>query len=286
MDYFGKIEQSLRFAWSYKKLWVLGFVASLGSGFNSFGNGSPGNSGSSFEDKEFDFFESTATILLICCIVIVAFIISLILWYLSQAANAGLIIASDKDDDNQEVPSLREAWKLGRAKAFSLMLLDLVIVLLVIALIIVCIPAFIFPPILCCLVFLFIPLVIFAGLVTLNAERVIVLENQGPIEAVKQSFTLVKANFVDLLVASLAYILVLIAWLILLVPLYIVAGVIALAVMAVGSKALVWLMCLSIFAIAFVIIMAVINSGFQVFTTSYFTKVYKAIRNQDKKTKE
>lgn len=282
MDYFNKVEESAKFTWRNKKLWLLGFLAALGSGSSGFNFPSNYSSSSEAEvsSEVENFFEDSVNLVLVLVFGCIALIVALVVWYLSRAAAAGLIKAADVDDKGETPLGLRMAWKEGRRKAFSLMGLDLVLILLGLVLVIVAIPAFIIPPLICCLLTFAIPLMIMFSLTVYAAQRYIVLQDASIIESLSMGWNLTVKNLGEYLMAGLVNVLVSFLWGI--VMLMLMAPFIALTVLAVVFAFTSPIGVVAVIVMAFVIILAiaagaVINSAFSVYTHTYFTKVFNEL---------
>ena len=125
MDYGKVLGRAWHITWRWKVLWVLGFLAALGSG----GGGSPGNATYNQDLQDYgygpwnsfaDFQEFLAPflgiIILICCVL---FIISIALWVVSVIARGGLIAGVQQVEDEGST-TFRSAWVAGRRKFWTL----------------------------------------------------------------------------------------------------------------------------------------------------------------------
>lgn len=114
MDYSELISRGWRITWNNKFLWVLGFLAALGSASSNFSS-----SGSNFSQQASDANLSPemiagigAAAALIGC---VALVVGLVFWLLSLVSRGGLISAVARIDDGEKV-TLGEAFGAGTGK--------------------------------------------------------------------------------------------------------------------------------------------------------------------------
>lgn len=124
MDYGEIISRGWRITWNNKFLWVLGFLAALGSAGSNFSSGS--NTGQQFDSGDFDpqmLASIGAIFVLVACFVL---IVLLVLWLVSLVARGGLISAVARLDDGEKV-TLGEAFGAGTGRVGSLVGLSLLL---------------------------------------------------------------------------------------------------------------------------------------------------------------
>jgi len=136
MDYGNVLSRAWRITWRWKILWVLGFLAGLGSGG---GGGSPGNINYSADSGDFNQFPWKTTLsdiypgfenlawdqiwptvaVVVALIVCVLLLIAIALWVVSVIARGGLIAGVQQVEDDGST-SFRSAWRAGRKKFWTL----------------------------------------------------------------------------------------------------------------------------------------------------------------------
>ncbi len=212
MDHGKVLARAWNTTWRWKILWVLGFLAALGSG------GGNVNYRFSSQAKNFTFPEiAPGWIPLLAIAGIVAVLIGIAFWVISTIATGGLIAGVQQVEDEGST-GFRRAWRVGVQKFWSLLGIRLLIFLagLVAAAIVVGIfvvfggigvlsagrgngegiaaafgsMAFCFIP-LCC-VFAIVSLVL--SQVVLYAFRAVVLEDMGAIDAIGRGWEVLKDN--------------------------------------------------------------------------------------------
>ena len=132
MDYSELISRAWRITWNNKFLWVLGFLAALGS---TGGGGSGGRT--TWTNDQFNFPELARIGALLAGLVCLALIIGLALWLLSLVAKGGLISAAARLDDGEKM-TLGDAFGagtryLGRLIGVTLLLYGPLIILVIVA---------------------------------------------------------------------------------------------------------------------------------------------------------
>ena len=135
MDYGNVLGRAWRITWRWKILWVLGFLAGLGSG----GGGSPGNMNYSAGSGDFDQFPWRTTLsdiypgfenlaweqiwptvaVVVALILCILLLIAIALWVVSVIARGGLIAGVQQVEDEGST-SFRSAWRAGRRKFWTL----------------------------------------------------------------------------------------------------------------------------------------------------------------------
>jgi hypothetical protein len=128
MDYGKVLGRAWEITWRWKVLWILGFLASLGSGGGGGGgsNAYTGNGGDFNIDKwtqgipPGDFLPAVSGIIgIIIAVICVLFIIFIALWVVSVIARGGLIAGVQQVEDEGST-TFRTAWVAGRKKFWSL----------------------------------------------------------------------------------------------------------------------------------------------------------------------
>ncbi|MCL4505902.1 MAG: hypothetical protein M1434_12575 [Chloroflexi bacterium] len=139
MDFGATVSRALKITWEHKVLWILGFLAALGSG----GTGSVGNIGrnpqitnrfSSGETPPWfnNLVSNPNTILsILAAIGCVVLLIGIVLWVVGLIARGGLIAGVQQIETDGDT-TFGSAWKVGAAKFWRLLGLDILIALPVI----------------------------------------------------------------------------------------------------------------------------------------------------------
>ena len=129
MDYGKVLGRAWEITWRWKVLWILGFLASLGSG----GGGGGGSnaytgSGQDFNIEQWtgggwpvgEFLPAVSGIIgIIIAVICVLFIIFIALWVVSVIARGGLIAGVQQVEDEGST-TFRTAWVAGRKKFWTL----------------------------------------------------------------------------------------------------------------------------------------------------------------------
>ncbi|KKQ34666.1 MAG: hypothetical protein US52_C0051G0018 [candidate division WS6 bacterium GW2011_GWA2_37_6] len=298
MDYFKKVEESIKFAWKYKTLWLFGFLISL-FGSEGVSNQYNTNSNSGNEkldgayDKVADLFEEPAFIAFVIVAICLGLIVALVGWYITSVSKAALINAVKMEQKGEE-PTFKKGWKYGKTKALDFIKLDLialllglVIVLFLIPIIIICI---VFPPLLC-LLCLGIPVFIIGAILwwmTLNAaQRYIVLKDMSAMESLKAGWKLTKTKIVTYFTAGLVSLIPGCLWGIIIFPLGLLAAVAVIFILigVVSSSPVIGLIILASVIFSFSLLVAVVNSPYTVFVYTYWTKVLMELMDGKADTK-
>jgi hypothetical protein len=127
MDYMDTVRRGWQITWNHKWLWLLGFLAALGSGGSSFGNSS--NYQFNAQDMpaggltpEMAAAIGGGVLLLLC----VFFIVGILLWLVSLASRGGLI-TSVVDLARGETSSFGKAFRQGWRKVLPLLLMTILL---------------------------------------------------------------------------------------------------------------------------------------------------------------
>ena len=290
-----KIEESIKFTWKYKALWLFGFIISFfGGGFNS-----NFNSGFDSENEKYSeasgeiekLFENGVFLAIFCGVVILGILIALVGWYLSSVSNAALINAV-RMDKKGEVPTFKNGWAYGRTKAWEFIKLDLIAFLLGLVVVLFMIPfiivGVIFPPLLClfCLIIPVLIIGMIAWWITLmSAQRYVVLKDLSATEGLKAGWKLLKTQVSEYIIAGLISFLPGCVWTLILMPVGILA-VVAMMVVFLGILAIspvIGLVLLGIIVITFCLVASALNSPYVVFSHTYWTKIIMELMEREKK---
>ncbi len=229
MDYMDTVRRGWQITWNNKWLWLLGFLAALGSGGSAFNNSNyqvdaqnlPAGSGGLTPGM-------TAAlgggILLLLC---VFFIIGILLWLVSLAARGGLI-TSVVELARGETSSFRKAFGQGWRKVVPLLLMT--IVLFAVMIILVIVMALLFAGTiagaiaagssgsdnlaailgslgvgLLCLLCLLVPLGIVLNLIYPFAYRGIMLRDLGLMDSIRHGWGVLRDNLGNILILGLIF---------------------------------------------------------------------------------
>jgi hypothetical protein len=130
MDYGKVLRRAWEITWRWKVLWILGFLASLGSGGGGGGGGGSNaytGDGGDFNIEKWtqgvpvgDFLPVVGGIIgIIIAVVCVLFVIAIALWVVSVIARGGLIAGVQQVEDEGST-TFRTAWVAGRKKFWTL----------------------------------------------------------------------------------------------------------------------------------------------------------------------
>ena len=123
MDYGKVLARAWEITWRWKVLWILGFLAALGSGGGGGGGSSSYTSNGDDWDKWGHTFiepEFTAQILAIVAVVAcLALIIGIAIWVVSVSARGGLIAGVQQVEEEGET-SFGSAWRAGARRFWTL----------------------------------------------------------------------------------------------------------------------------------------------------------------------
>jgi len=221
MDYGGVLKRAWEITWRWKVLWILGFLASLGSGGGGGGpsyttNGGQGTDPSTWGGGSFgpEFWAPIAGV--IAALVCLFLLIAIALWVVSLIARGGLI-AGVMQVEEEGATSFGQAWRVGVSRFWTLFgigvltALPFIILALLLGLmfamgIVFAIGASDFSDVLagggiiaalccggvfCCGMFI---LALVLDQIRTYAERAAVLEGMGWIDAFKRGWEVIKEN--------------------------------------------------------------------------------------------
>ncbi|MEZ4517686.1 MAG: hypothetical protein R3C44_12960 [Chloroflexota bacterium] len=142
MDYMDMLKRGWSTAWDNKYLWILGFLAALGSGSKFTYSFSSGSTDSGFAENLASNPAFLGTLAAgLAAATCIGLILGIVLWLVSLAARGGLIQSVARLELHKPVSGFGEAFKLGWKKVWSLagltILLFGIVFLIVIALILV-----------------------------------------------------------------------------------------------------------------------------------------------------
>jgi hypothetical protein len=302
MDYGKVLGRAWEITWRWKVLWILGFLAALGSG-----SGGGGGGGTSYTTTSNDwgywgysFYEPyiapglVAAIIGVACL---AIIIGIAIWVVSVIARGGLIAGVQQVEEEGHT-SFGLAWRAGARRFWTLfgisILAAIPLIILVVVGIVIIIMMFvgsgfafessdaagaagIVTSILCGGVFCcgMVIVAIILQQIRIYAERAAILEDLGWIEAFSRGWNVLKANLGPTIVFWLIFFVIGIA--------FFIAIAAVLAATAFPFIALVanidpgpWLLApICCGGLVFVIVAALINAIVQTFTSATWTLAYR-----------
>ncbi|MFC2023566.1 hypothetical protein ACFLT5_02405 [Chloroflexota bacterium] len=121
MNYGKVLSRAWEITWRWKVLWILGFLASLGSG----GGGGGGSYSTGQEDLNRWRLEGPPYVDwpliagVIAALVVLALLIGIVLWVISTIARGGLIAGVQQVED-EGTTSFLDAWRVGRKRFWTL----------------------------------------------------------------------------------------------------------------------------------------------------------------------
>jgi len=297
VDYFKKIEESIKFSWRYKGLWVFGFLLGLfGGGSNSSTNynysfDSENEDVSSAMDSISEAFEDPAVLAIMGVLICVGLIVGLVVWYIASVSKGALINAV-KVEKQGGTPTFKDGWEFGKTKAFGLIKLDLIALAFMLVMLVVLIPIILISivfPLFWCAVCLLIPFLIVLGVAWViaftGAQRYLVLKNMGARTSLRAGWRLAKKKILEYVIAWLVSIIPGCAWSMILAPLGILSTVVMMVVVVgvLASSPLAGVILLGIIGLTFALLVAVINSPFVVFSDTYWTKIIMEMMDEEEK---
>lgn len=256
MDYIDTIKRGFAHTWNNKFMWVLGFLAALGSGSGF------SNSNYSFNSGDTAGIESMLTperiaalsagLVAFGCI---AFIVGIILWLVSLSAKGGLIGAVAQMERGSGKPTFRSAFGMGWKKVWRLVGMTLALFIVPAILFAIVIGGFIAAAggaalmastlddpsaalgagigglalVFICLLCLLIPFMIVLSFIYPFAFRGIILRDLGVMDSIRHGWKVLKGNLGEIILLALAFFLINIVILIvaaaIMVPIALAVGV-------------------------------------------------------------
>lgn len=303
MDYFGILERSFDITRRYRALWVFGFLLAL------FGAGSSGTNGvqytfqgGEFPPPEFGITPRVAVVGILGIVALAFFlgIVAAIVNYVSQTALIGLVGEIEEGKD----PSVRHGFDVGWSRsALRLFGVDIVIgvpIALAIAIAVVglLVPFFVVVDqgdpgpllfvLLCCFVLLGIPLFV-AAVVVLSLlrnffYRQVVLAGDGVLDGIRGGYRLVRANLGPVIAMWLLMFVIGLLWAVV----NLIIGLVTFAVVG-GPAAFMYALFRSglaavvgalPFLLIVLLIFAVVNALYTVFSSTVWTLTYLELPNR------
>lgn len=250
MDYLGTIRRGFEHTWNNKFLWVLGFLAALGSG-SSFSN-----SNFSFNSGDTSALQNwltperaaalTAGLIGFTCI---AFIVGIILWLVSLSARGGLIAAVAQLEAGSGKPTFGSAFRAGWRRVGRLVGMTILLFIIPAILFAILIAAFLVPVtgmavaagsaedptgllagmggmavLFCCVLFALGLFTFVLSLIYPFAFRGIILRDLGVMDSIRHGWEVFRNNLGNIILLGLAFMLIGIAILILAVAILVPVG--------------------------------------------------------------
>jgi hypothetical protein len=218
MDYGGLLKRAWDITWNNKFLWILGFLAGLGSGggsnfnFRNFGGGGPSGPSGQAPTPELPPELVGSIGLIVVALLCVLFLVWIVVWVIGTIANGGLIGAVNQIEDEGS-SSFGRGWSAATPKMWRLLGISLATaipgLIVVVAGVILALPALGLMAageeeiggaafgLLACLV----PLICIAslaglvlGILKTFADRAAMLEDESVIEAYKRGWNILIPN--------------------------------------------------------------------------------------------
>lgn len=313
MDYGAIVGRGWQITWNNKFLWVLGFLAALAKISSNFSNSNSSLDSGPAEVEQ--ILAATAVALTLMCVFMV---IGLILWLVSIVARGGLVTAVARIDAGESV-TLGEAFSAGTAKIWSLVGMNLLLLLPVFILSIIGVAGMffilagsgittaaliedptaleevfaagigLFVVCICGLVCGLALLGIFIQFINAFAYRGIMLQEQGAVESISRGWQLLKANAADVIVLALIFLGISlmygIAVGIVLVPLTLIAIIPSIALMTEGGAMAAGSL---VFLFGSMLCLGIVGAGLNSILTTWqsasFTLAYQEWINKPKPT--
>lgn len=255
MDYMGTIRRGLEHTWKNKFLWVLGFLAALGSGSGFSNSNYSFNSGDTAALENWLTPERAAALTAgLTAFACVAVIVGIILWLVSLSARGGLISAVAQLETGSAKPTFGSSFRAGWRRVGRLVGMTILLFIIPVILVGILLAAFLVPVtgmavaagsaddpsgliagmggmalLFCCLLIGVILVSFVLSLIYAFAFRGIILRDMRATESIRHGWQVLKSNLGDILLLGLAFFLIGIAVLILataiLVPVALVVGV-------------------------------------------------------------
>lgn len=295
MDYIKNFTDSFKLWWNHKYLWIIGFIGLVLSGAgsvsqiqNSFKADSPIFKAS--------FLESPAIIIIGIIVALISLAIAVVGIYLQLRADSSLIQSAKLLREDKKL-NFKQAWTLGNKYLTKLfvnsLLISLPVFLLVfilaisiivgivsLAMPLLAIPLFLISFVVFLLLLIYI---IVAAVVRPIADRMIVLEEKGNIEAIKLAFSFVKKNLgafamVYLILIGINLAISAVSW-----PLFLVVSLVVLpASLLMAVNPILGLLAFIFAQLIVSILSALVTGPLTALVSVYWTNSYLEIK-QDKK---
>lgn len=292
MDYFGLIKKAYKMTLEHRFLWIFGLFASAAGGY-----GANWLSGSSYQPSETDYSKYSGTMneiwtnfgTEIIIGLIILFIISIIFFVLSVVSDGALVSAVSKLSKEEKTDfgssfkiGLKNFWRIwGTMIIYLLMILASLCIWIMPVSLLVIINSYILA-VIWGLLFLFICLAfwILIGLIAPYSLRVIVLQNKGVWDSIRESLHLVRENLAPVVLMYLILFAVNIGF----------SAVFTLAILIAGgllgaigfgiflASPIVAIVYGVIAAIAFCIALVLISAAYSAFYSSVITLTYEKLK--------
>ena len=303
MDYGKVLSRAWEITWRWKVLWILGFLASLGSGMGSGSNSYSANSEdiSRWSSKLPGQEIWPAIVGILIAIACLAILVGIALWVVSVMARGGLIAGVQQVEDESSTSFLK-AWRVGRKRFWTLFGISvltalpiLVVTLILVALFIagiagtgitaesteepaaalgILVPTLLCGGTLCCGLVL---VSIVLGQIQIYADRAAILEGLGWIDAFKRGWQVLKENIGPTLVLWLIFLVIGLIFGAVIVVVILAAALPLVAIFA-NTDPGAWLLIPICFGgLLAIIVGALINSVVQTFTSATWTLAYREL---------
>jgi hypothetical protein len=306
VDYFGLMKDSFNFTLKYKALWLFGFFLALFAGGSSGGNnsysGNSYNSGSSSStntlpteaqdalNKAGDYFTNLVNQPWFWVLVVVLIVLGLAFFclaiYLTNISNTALVKAVKYDEEGKtDKITVKSLWNDGNIlfwKTFLYGLLWGFVIFFVTLVMILPIIFMIIIPIFLCLLVIWVPMMIVVLYALSMAYQIgftkLVFDGTDSVESFTYGLKLLRSQLKHWVISTFAMILPGLAYgfVMLIVALLLLVVFIGLPILAIVlSNMAVWsFILLGLCVFIFVLLMAAASAPLQVFTNTYWTKLY------------
>ncbi len=222
IDFSKILQRAWEITWRYKFLWIFGFFAGAGGGFGG-NSGSSGGNGGYGGGYNGGFSEFPAIgVVLILFVILIVLVIALVFAIMSIISR-GALVGGVRQAEEEGETKLKDAWKVGLSKFWSLLGISFLTALPVIVVGIILLvvigglyatmgiggveepAAYILPGIIlglpsCCLLVVG---SIILSLIALYADRACVLEDKGWIDAFKRGWEVLRNNIANTILIGL-----------------------------------------------------------------------------------
>lgn len=306
MDYGAIVSRGWQITWNNKFLWVLGFLAALGS---AGGGGNGGNTITrSFESGELTPEQLASIGAFAIGLACFALILGLALWLLGLVSSGGLIGAVNRIDGGEKV-TLGEAFGMGTRKLGSLVGMSLLLWLPVILLVVIIVGLAvgllvttvggavaaselgelaspeggilaalgIFGICLALLACFIVPLAIVLNFIYPFAFRGIMLQDLGAVDSIRHGWQVLRQNFVEILLLGIIFAAIgLVIALVLIAPISLALAVPLIAIVGQGgSPGVAEIALLIAVGLCIAVFAALVNSVVTAWRSATFTLAYQ-----------
>jgi hypothetical protein len=234
MDYIDTIKRGFAHTWNNKFMWVLGFLAALGSGAAGSNSNYQFNANDAQELSTWATPERMAALTAgLAAFACIAVIVGIILWLVALSARGGMIGAVAQMEQGTGKPTFRSAFRMGWSKVWRLAGMSIVLFIVPVILFIALGVAFIVPVaslaiyggsgedmsalgtalggagiVALCLLCLLVPFTIVLSFIQPFAFRGIVLRDMGIRESIRHGWNTLKSNLGEIILLGLAFFLI------------------------------------------------------------------------------